>query len=136
LDPTSNFGLWWLIWPAYHSLSQFRLVWCFVFQSLFMAKRANAHRCELTIYFPVKVGKPVLRNQTFIENKKCSPKNTLFTQKLKTIHHEVTCSWPEQQRGFQKWKVTLENSTVFNFFVDFSTDSDSSTFKFFRTGLT
>ena len=69
--------------------------------------------------------------------------DTLHTQKLEFIHLELACPRPGQQKlanaKIEGSNVKNEKSHVkkffsFQLFVNFSTDSDSSAIKFFRTG--
>ena len=84
----------------------------------------------MTIYFPVGVGKPLLRIQGCIENKKCSPEKVsiiwflqIDTLPLEFIHLELAFPRPEQfwanakieDFNFKNKKSYVKKSTVFNF---------------------
>ena len=73
--------------------------------------------------------------------------NTLYTQNLEYIHHELTCSRSDQAKvafwadakiedfNFKNKKSHVDKSYSFQLFVHFSTDSESPEFKFFESGF-
>jgi hypothetical protein len=101
------------------------------------------------------VGKSLLRIQGFIGNKKFRPEKVSInwylqiytlppTQKLEFILFELTCLRPKKQKWFNwkmqklrfpisKMKRLVKKLYSFEFFVEFSTDSESPAIKFFRT---
>ena len=92
-----------------------------------------------------------------IWNKRCSPEkvsiiwhlqiDTLYTKNLDFIHHELTCSRPDQAKvgfcanakiedfNFKNEKSHVDKIYSFQLFVNFLIDSESPAIKFFKTGF-
>jgi hypothetical protein len=101
--------------------------------------------------------KPLLKIHGGIQNKKCSPEkvsitmhlqiNSLYTQNLEYIHHELTCSRSDQAKvafwadakiedfNFKRNKSHVDKIYSFQLFVHFSTDSKSPEFEFLKSGF-